>query len=261
MNGAGNDFVLIDNRQLGLRLSPEQIERICHRQRGVGADGLMLLRESCSGQADWAWDFYNGDGSNAEMCGNGARCFARFAQRNLDGQESVSFETLAGIIQAKLSGESVTINLMPPKDFRFGDHITTSTGELEIHSVNTGVPHAVLFVQDADQSMVTELGKEIRNHDHYAPAGANVNFVQLTGENSIRVRTYERGVGETLACGTGVTASALITAGLHGYESPVCVRVLGGDNLEVAFEPDGDSFTNVQLTGQADFVFTGQIEI
>jgi diaminopimelate epimerase len=260
MNGAGNDFVLIDNRKIGLQLSQEQIKYICDRQRGIGADGIMLLRNAV-GEADLGWDFYNQDGSEGEMCGNGARCFARFAQRKLKSSDTISFETLAGIIQAKLQGENAIINLTPPENLRIDDHISTSHGELEIHSVNTGVPHAVLFVEDADKSMVSKLGKEIRHHDHYSPAGTNVNFVQLTGDNSIHVRTYERGVGETLACGTGVTASALITAKLHGYASPISVQVLGGENLSVDFETDGNSFKNIKLTGPAEFVFTGQIEI
>ncbi|MDP6892440.1 MAG: diaminopimelate epimerase [Verrucomicrobiota bacterium] len=260
MNGAGNDFILIDNRKIRLQLSQEQIQNICDRQRGVGADGIMLLREA-EGEADLGWDFFNKDGSEGEMCGNGARCFARFAQSKLDGQDSISFETLAGIIQTRLEGKNATISLTPPKDLCISDHINTLSGELEIHSVNTGVPHAVLFVEDADKSMVSNLGKEIRHHDHYSPAGTNVNFVHLAGENSIHVRTYERGVGETLACGTGVTASSLITAKLHGYKSPISVRVLGGDNLSVDFEVDGDSFKNVKLTGPAEFVFNGQIEI
>jgi len=260
MNGAGNDFVLIDNRKIGLQLSQEQIKYICDRQRGIGADGIMLLRNAV-GEADLGWDFYNQDGSEGEMCGNGARCFARFAQRKLKSSDTISFETLAGIIQAKLQGENAIINLTPPENLRIDDHISTSHGKLEIHSVNTGVPHAVLFVEDADKSMVSKLGKEIRHHDHYSPAGTNVNFVQLTGDNSIHVRTYERGVGETLACGTGVTASALITAKLHGYASPISVQVLGGENLSVDFETDGNSFKNIKLTGPAEFVFTGQIEI
>ncbi len=260
MNGAGNDFVLIDNRKTRLKLSPEQIQTLCHRQRGIGADGVLLLRQA-KGDSDLGWDFFNQDGSEAEMCGNGARCFARFAQRQLDGRNAISFETLAGVIQSNIDGERVTIGLTPPENLRIGDRIITSSGEIEIHSVNTGVPHAVLFVKDADKTMVSELGQEIRHHDHYAPAGTNVNFVQLTGNNSIHVRTYERGVGETLACGTGVTAAGLITAKLHGYNSPISVRVLGGDNLGVTFETDSDSFKNVQLSGPADFVYTGQIEI
>ncbi|MBC8245147.1 MAG: diaminopimelate epimerase [Verrucomicrobia bacterium] len=260
MNGAGNDFVMIDNRKLGLQLTTGQIQKICHRQRGIGADGILLLRLA-KGDADLGWDFFNQDGSEGEMCGNGARCFARFAQRHLDGREALSFETLAGVIKARLDGESVTVGLTPPLDFRIGERVATSSGELEIHSVNTGVPHAVLFVDDADAAMVSKLGHEIRHHDHYAPAGTNVNFVQRTGDGSIRVRTYERGVGETLACGTGVSAAALITAKLHGCDSPVRVRVLGGDDLAVAFEPNGDAFTNVQLTGPAEFVYSGQIEL
>ena len=260
MNGAGNDFVMIDNLEMGLQLTPEQIQKICHRQRGIGADGVLLLRLA-KGDADLGWDFFNQDGSVGEMCGNGARCFARFAQRHLDGRKSLSFETLAGVIEASVDGESVTVGLTPPQDFRIGDRIGTSSGELEIHSVNTGVPHAVLFVEDTDKAMVSELGHEIRHHDHYSPTGTNVNFVQLTGDDSIRVRTYERGVGETLACGTGVSAAALVTARLHDCSSPVRVRVLGGDDLGVAFESDGDSFANVQLTGPAEFVFSGQIEL
>jgi len=260
MNGAGNDFVMIDNRELGLQLTTEQIQKICHRQRGVGADGILLLRLA-KGDADLGWDFFNQDGSEGEMCGNGARCFARFAQRHLDGREALSFETLAGVIEARLDGESVTVGLTPPLDFRIGDRIDTSSGELEIHSVNTGVPHAVLFVDDADAAMVSKLGHEIRHHDHYAPAGTNVNFAQRTGDSSIRVRTYERGVGETLACGTAAAAAALITAKLDKCGSPVSVRVLGGDDLAVAFERDGDVFTNVQLTGPAEFVYSGQIDI
>ena len=177
MNGAGNDFVLIDNRKIGLQLSQEQIKYICDRQRGIGADGIMLLRNAV-GEADLGWDFYNQDGSEGEMCGNGARCFARFAQRKLKSSDTISFETLAGIIQAKLQGENAIINLTPPENLRIDDHISTSHGKLEIHSVNTGVPHAVLFVEDADKSMVSKLGKEIRHHDHYSPAGTNVNFVQ-----------------------------------------------------------------------------------
>ena len=122
MNGAGNDFVLIDNRALGLELTSEQIQKICHRQRGVGADGVLLLRLA-KGDADLGWDFFNRDGSEGEMCGNGARCFARFAQRHLDGRESLSFETLAGVIEARLDGESLIVNLTPPQDFRIGDRI------------------------------------------------------------------------------------------------------------------------------------------
>jgi diaminopimelate epimerase len=262
MNGAGNDFILIDNRDGGIRLTADQIVRLCHRQRGIGADGLFLLIASRDGKADWAWDFYNSDGSTADMCGNGARCFARFIQKATGAKERTSFKTGAGIIEAVFDGELVTVNLTEPKDLRLAEAVSLSGGPAQVHSLNTGVPHAVIFVPDADKAMVQSLGSELRYHKHFAPRGTNVNFVQLRGANSIRVRTYERGVeGETLACGTGVTASALISAQLHNFTSPVKVQVQGGDMLEVRFERNGDSFKNVSLKGPADFVFDGRITI
>jgi diaminopimelate epimerase len=262
MNGAGNDFVLIDNRSGQVRLEKSDIVKICDRQRGVGADGILLLVPSRTGGADWAWDFYNSDGSTAEMCGNGARCFARFAQRAAGAREDLSFETGAGIIRARLHDGRVTVNLTNPKDLRLNESITLASGAQPVHSLNTGVPHAVLFVPDADQAMVKNLGAEIRYHGHFAPKGTNVNFVQVLGPGHIRVRTYERGVeGETLACGTGVTASALIAARLHGFPSPVSVQVQGGDALEVSFREESGAFKDVHLTGPADFVFEGTINL
>jgi diaminopimelate epimerase len=145
---------------------------------------------------------------------------------------------------------------------RLNETIALRDGKVTFHSIDTGVPHAVLFVPDADQAMVQSLGAEIRRHAHFAPRGTNVNFTQLLGDGAIRVRTYERGVeGETLACGTGVTAAALISAELHHLASPVQVRVQGGDLLEVSFERKTGHFANVRLTGPADFVFEGTIEI
>jgi diaminopimelate epimerase len=262
MNGAGNDFVMVDNRSQKIKFSPDQIIRLCDRHRGAGADGVLILVPCASGKADWAWDFYNSDGSAADMCGNGARCFARFVQKVTGGKGEFTFETGAGIISAAVSGERVTVSLTKPRDLRLEEKVHLSTGTQAIHSLNTGVPHAVLFVPDADQAMVQQWGQEIRRHAHFAPKGTNVNFVQRLGPGSIRVRTYERGVeGETLACGTGVTASALITARLHQFSSPVKVQVQGGDWLEVGFKQANGEFSDVRLTGPADFVFEGRIEI
>ncbi len=261
MNGAGNDFVVVDNREQKIKLTSEQIVRLCDRHRGVGADGILLLIPCASGKADWAWDFYNSDGSRADMCGNGARCFARFVQK-ITGKGEFTFETGAGVISAAVVGDRVTVSLTKPRDLRLEEKVNLSTGTHPIHSVNTGVPHAVLFVPDADQAMVQEWGQEIRRHQHFAPRGTNVNFVQRLGPGSIRVRTYERGVeGETLACGTGVTASALITARLHQLSSPVKVQVQGGDHLEVGFKETNGEFTDVRLTGPGDFVFEGKLEL
>jgi diaminopimelate epimerase len=262
MNGAGNDFVVIDNRSREIRLTPEQIARLCDRHRGVGADGVILLTPCSSGDADWAWDFYNNDGSSAEMCGNGARCFARYVRRLTGIRKDFRFETRAGVISARFDGETVTVNLTAPRDLRLHERILLGAGQTEVHSVNTGVPHTVLFVPDADKAMVQPLGLEIRFHRHFAPRGTNVNFVQVIGPGAIRVRTYERGVeGETLACGTGVTASALIAAELYNFKSPIQVQVQGGEMLEVSFEGTGGQFANISLTGPAEFVFEGRIEV
>jgi diaminopimelate epimerase len=262
MNGAGNDFVLIDNRKRKIKLARDQIIRLCDRHRGVGADGVLLLVPSASGKADWAWEFYNSDGSTGEMCGNGARCFARFVQKVTHHHRDFTFETEAGIISVSFQGERVTVSLTQPQDLVLDQKVRFSVGLQTIHSINTGVPHVVLFVVDADKAMVRQLGPELRHHPHFGPKGTNVNFVQRLGPNHIRVRTYERGVeGETLACGTGVTASALIAARLDGFSSPVKVQVQGGEELEVSFKEENGQFTDVRLSGPAEFVFEGTIEI
>ncbi len=157
---------------------------------------------------------------------------------------------------------AVTVNLTAPQGLRLGEQVPLSIGRQTVHSLNTGVPHAVLFVPDADKAMVQQLGPEIRRHSHFAPRGTNVNFVQLLEPGRIRVRTFERGVeGETLACGTGVTASALISSRVHKFGSPVKVQVQGGDQLEVSFKENNGGFLDVRLTGPAEFVFEGKIEI
>jgi diaminopimelate epimerase len=262
MHGAGNDFVLIDNRSGQLHLRPEQVSRLCDRHRGIGADGVLMVRPDPSGQADWAWDFFNSDGSRAEMCGNGARCFARFVQRLTGAGPQISILTGAGVVRTWCNGDRVTVTLTPPKDLRLDQTVRLASGPVRVHCVDTGVPHAVLFVPEAEAALVPTVGAELRWHPHFAPRGTNVDFVQVLGPNAIRVRTYERGVeAETLACGTGVTASALVAARLHGLEPPVQVRVQSGDVLEVNFRWVNDTFTDVTLTGPAEFVFEGKIEI
>lgn len=262
MNGAGNDFILLDNRSGNIKLTTEQVVRLCDRHRGIGADGLFLLVPNTTGKADWSWDFYNSDGSVADMCGNGARCFARFVQSVTGVKEQTSFETGAGVISARFHGARVTVNLTPPQNLRLGEVVKVAGDNLMVHSINTGVPHAVIFVPDADKAMVQQLGSEIRYHEHFKPKGTNVNFAQVIGPNHIRVRTYERGVeGETLACGTGVSAAALVSSRVHKFTSPVKVQVQGGDTLEVSWANQEDGFSDVQLNGPADFVFRGTVEV
>lgn len=261
MNGAGNDFVMIDNRVGDLRLAADQIAKICDRHRGIGADGVLVLERAANG-ADFRMRYYNADGGEAEMCGNGARCFARYADRVAGPREKLSFETPAGVIGAELHGELVRLAMSEPKDMRLGMTISLPDREVAAHYVNSGVPHVVVPVEDLESVNVRGLGAAIRGHEVFAPKGANVNFLTERGEGQIAIRTYERGVeDETLACGTGVVASALIFSALKKVDGPIGVLVRGGNELQVGFDKAGYLFRDVTLTGPADFVFEGTIEV
>jgi len=263
MNGAGNDFVVVDNRRLDLELSGELIEALCDRHRGIGADGLLAVEPAEEG-ADYKFRYYNADGGEAEMCGNGARCFGRFtAHLGEEVKEVVTFETIAGTLSAEMIDENVRIAMSDPFDLDMNANCKIEGLNADVHVLNTGVPHAVAFVDDLANLDVVKNGAAIRYHDRFAPNGTNANFVQVISEDHIAIRTYERGVeGETLACGTGMTACALIHNLLTGAPSPIKVDVAGGDTLEIGFEKDGEQgFKNVTLSGPADFVFEGDIEI
>ncbi|MEK7953677.1 diaminopimelate epimerase [Luteolibacter soli] len=263
MNGAGNDFVVVDNRDLSLSLTKDQIEHLCDRHRGVGADGLLAVEPAEDG-ADFKFRYYNADGGEAEMCGNGARCFGRFTAALMDDTpDRVTFETIAGELAAELVEDDVRIAMSEPKDLKLdtGVHIPGLEGTLRF--INTGVPHVVVFVADLPGTEVVRHGAAIRYNKGFAPAGTNANFATVLAPGHIAIRSYERGVeDETLACGTGMVASALMHHLLDGAPSPIKVDVKGGDTLEIGFEKTGEStFTNVTLTGPADFVFEGDIEI
>ncbi len=263
LNGAGNDFILIDNRDGKILLKPEQVASLCHRQNGIGADGLILQEKSTTPGVDWQWQFFNSDGSSAEMCGNGARCFARFVATN-GSQKSPAFtvQTLAGVIRANVDGDQITVGLTDPVDPEFDFILQLENQSFPADFINTGVPHTVLFMDKVEDDTVRNLGQRIRFHSRFAPKGTNVNFATVIGDNRIALRTYERGVeAETLACGTGVSASALIAARKFNWTAPVAVRVRSGDTLEVGFDRHGDSFSNVTLTGPAVTVFTGTVQI
>jgi len=261
MNGAGNDFVVVDNRDGLLKLSAQQIKLLCDRHRGVGADGVLLV-EPASSEGDFRMRYYNSDGGEAEMCANGARCFARFASRASGGRNELQFETLAGIIRAELRDEDVKLELSEPKDMVLNRTLEIEKRKFPVHSINTGVPHIVAFIDDLEATPVRDWGAKIRYHEAFQPKGTNANFVKQLEPGRIAVRTYERGVeDETLACGTGVAACGLIYGALHGLESPVHVLVRGGDWLEVGFRKTTLGFKDVTLTGPADFVFEGTIHI
>ncbi len=261
MNGAGNDFVMVDNRTRHHSLTRHQIASVCDRHRGVGADGVIFL-DPPESEGDFRMRYYNADGGEAEMCGNGARCFARFAQATAGAEERVRFETQAGLIEATLTGDQVRLAMSQPHGLRRDLPLTGGDWSFSADFVNTGVPHAVIFVEHLDEFPVVEIGRAVRHHASFAPMGTNVNFVRTIAPGGLQIRTYERGVEEeTLACGTGVVAAALIAALKTETNGPIAVRVAGGDDLFVGFERAGDTFSFVTLTGPADFVFKGEIVI
>jgi diaminopimelate epimerase len=267
MSGAGNDFVVVDNRTLALNLTREQIANLCHRHFGIGADGLLAAEPAGEAGADFRMRYYNADGGEAEMCGNGARCFARFVEawpRTEPGR--VRFLTQAGLITGEFVGHEIRVDLTPPTDLKLDREADFGWGRVRFHSINTGVPHAVVEVPDVELAEVMSLGRAIRHSKLFAN-GTNVNFVQATGAGDLVVRTYERGVeGETLACGTGVVAAALIMHRVRNLPLPVRVRVRGGDTLTVGAVTEssvnyGDTFRDVTLTGPATEVYSGTVKL
>jgi diaminopimelate epimerase len=262
MSGAGNDFVVIDNRA-GIVPEPATTfaARVCARQAAVGADGLLLLEKSA--RKDFRMRYFNTDGSEAEMCANGARCIARFAVRVGAVGRSMDFENLAGDFHAALIDEDrVRLDMTEPHSLRLDVEVEALGRHLKLHSLNTGVPHVVLPWEELDDAPVRELGRALRHHEAFAPKGTNVNFVRATGPKAIQVRTYERGVeDETLACGTGSVASAILMARLGHVQSPVAVTVRSGSVLTVHFEPDGDSVRHVELEGPAVVLFEGELAL
>jgi diaminopimelate epimerase len=250
-HGAGNDFILLDNREGKIKLSTEQIAAMCHRHLGIGADGLMLL-ENAEGY-DFRMVYYNSDGRESTMCGNGGRCMAAFAKSLGIINNTASFLAVDGEHSAAIA-ENGQISL----------HMNEA-GEIQIYDgyaiLNTGSPHYVLWVSDVKKTDVFKEGKKIRNQPEYQPDGINVNFVQIH-DGKLSVRTYERGVeDETMSCGTGVTAAAIAATAKFMGEFSTDVETPGG-NLEVSFtKTNPTSATNIVLTGPAVFVFNGEIDL
>ena len=271
MTGTGNDFILIDNRSklIDSDHCRELVRSACRRKLSVGADGMILIENDPD--VDFKWRFFNADASEAEMCGNGSRCAARFAHlTGIVKKTEMSFRTLAGIIKAEILDGRVKVQMTPPHDLTLGIHVDADGRPFDLDSVNTGVPHVVLFVaneKDLESVDVPRWGRALRFHPRFQPAGTNVNFVLVQGPQHISVRTYERGVeGETLACGTGAIASSLIAAAKGGVSSPVKVTTRSGEFLTVHFHrpPFRKSdtpadFEEVYLEGEARIVYEADL--
>lgn len=268
MTGSGNDFIVIDNR--AQRVSPERGRELarmaCRRKLSVGADGLILIEDDP--EVDFRWRFFNADGSEAEMCGNGARCAARFARlKGISGGSRLSFRTLAGIIEAELKEPRVKIRMTPPHGLELDLCIEAEQRSFCLHFINTGVPHAVCLLENdraLEEMDVFNWGRFLRYHPRFQPAGSNASFALVRDAHHMAIRTYERGVeAETLACGTGSIAAALVAAAKRLVESPVEVQTRGGETLTIYFDnPSSDAvaeFSRVYLEGDAKVVYEAEL--
>ena len=272
MTGAGNDFIVIDNRKglVDADHCRDFVRYACRHKLSVGADGIILIENDP--EVDFKWRFFNADASEAEMCGNGARCAARFVSlTGIVQKPSMAFRTVAGIIKAELLGKRVKVQMTSPHSLQLDLHLEADGRSFRVDSVNTGVPHTVCFAADEkelESINILRYGNALRFHAHFQPAGTNVNFMRVQDSHHLVVRTYERGVeGETLACGTGCIASSLVAAARGRVASPVDVRTRGGESLRVYFEMSGGKqrspadfqFKEVYLEGEARIAYEADL--
>lgn len=262
MAGAGNDFIVVD-AQKGIDFKRLAV-RACDRTHGIGADGLLIL--DTSPKADYRLRIINRDGSEAEMCGNGARCMAAYIARTRKPKKKLfSMDTLAGFIRASAQGETARVNLNTPVDYRPDIALTVAGRPLHVSYIDTGVPHTIVFVDGLERIDVKNIGRQIRCHQQFKPRGTNVDFVEQINDTRASVRTYERGVeDETKSCGTGSVAAAIVTylrahPMVHNKKmAKMKVQTIGKEILEVTFDLDDDQINNVWLKGSARFIAKGE---
>ena len=260
MHGARNDFVLVDDRAGKFPVADREfITHLAARHSGIGAEGVILIQKSKT--AGFLMRFFNPDGGEVEMCGNGARCAARLAFELGVTEKKMTIETAAGQIEAQVMQKGVRLWMTAPSGWNLNGSLDLAGRHLTYGFVNTGVPHVVMRTGELRDVDVCEIGSVVRRHRQFAPAGTNVNFMQISPDGELAVRTYERGVeAETLACGTGVTACGLIAAKNGWVKLPVNIHVASGDVLVVDGELTEDGARNVTLTGPTAHVFEGTIE-
>lgn len=267
--GCGNDFILFDNRK---KLFPIQhtslIQRLCHRHYGIGADGVILVENSS--QADFRMRIFNADGSEAEMCGNGIRCCAKFIETLRMDSDSVwgyasshyCIETMKRILHVSIQDRQVCVEMGHPFQVKWNMTLSFRDQSYVMHYLDTGVPHVVLFMDEIERIHLQDLGSFIRHHALFGPQGTNVNLAQRTENGLIKMRTYERGVeGETLACGTGATAVALAAAHLYQLNSPLAIETRSQEILTIEFCLKEQAFSSITMTGPAHCLYQGEIDI
>ncbi len=276
MSGAGNDFIVIDEREYpGISLTPEFISKLCDRRNGIGADGIINIADLSN--YDFRMDYYNADGTSKTLCGNGARCaikYAQFSNRLRNGK--ASFVANDDIYSGEmLEAEKVKFNLNEPKNIKRNMKVDAAGQNINYHFADTGSPHVIIKIEDIlkepanedtfytniNEVPVFDIGKEIRYHRNFFPAGTNVNFIKINN-GAIEIRTYERGVeDETLACGTGSAASAVVASLFDNVKPPVLLLTRGGDELIVDFNLKNNHIENLSLTGPAKIIYTGNFLI
>ncbi|MCK4244318.1 MAG: diaminopimelate epimerase [Candidatus Omnitrophica bacterium] len=255
LQAGGNDFILIDNRKALIKNRKKCALKLCRRQFSIGADGLLLLENSKI--ADFRMRIYNPDGTEAEMCGNGIRCLIRFiCLKKLLVQKKISIETADGIYSGKVKGDLTLVKMKEPKEIRLNLKLRIKGKKYTLYFINLGVPHTVLFVDDLEKVDMEDLAPSIRDDKRFFPLGTNVDFVKIVNYHSLKLRTYERGVeAETLSCGTGAAAAAIISYKLRKVDSPVKISPSSGESLKLYFDT---SLMDIYLEGKATKVYEGE---
>ena len=269
MQGAGNDFVVVDGFTSPITLTSAQIKKIANRNFGVGCDQLLIVEKTTLANVDFKYRIFNADGGEVEQCGNGARCFVRFVRaKGLTQKHEIAVETASGIITLTLRDDNqVTVNMGAPMfepakipliaDIRQNQYLLKLRQEsLSICAVSMGNPHAVTLVDNVDTADVAALGPQIEAHAQF-PQRVNAGFMQIINAHEIKLRVYERGAGETLACGTGACAAAVAGVQLGLLSTPILVHARGGD-LQIEWHGENEP---VMMTGDAEIVFEGSIDV
>ena len=253
----GNDFIIIDNRNAAIKENLSKFaKRACEKKWSIGADGLLVIERSK--EADFKMRIFNPDGSEAEMCGNGSRCIALYAVNKRIAKKDMTIETAAGVLNAHVTNDSVKVKLPDPKEIKWNLCLMINKCPYKVTFVDTGVPHVVHFTDDLEKIDIKDIGPHMRYHKEFAPHGTNADFVKVISKDHIKIRTYERGVeDETLACGTGAVASAIISAESEKLLSPITIETRSGEKLKVYFELIEGNFRNVYLEGKAKLVYDG----
>jgi len=261
MEAAGNDFIIVDDTRGSNFSAVGDISRLarylCTRKRSVGSDGLLLIEPS--EKADVKMRIFNPDGSEVSMCGNGSRAAAYYACHRKIAQGKMTIETRAGVLRASVLDDAAKIQMTDPGAIT-EKKIDLASGKTKLFFVNTGVPHAVFMAEDIDGVDVAGIGREVRYHSAFSPEGTNADFIQVKNRNTIFLRTYERGVEEeTLACGTGAVAGAIVSSEMGLTCSPVKVKTRGGDALYIYFNKDNRVYNDVFLEGEVRLVYEGRV--